>query len=76
MHDHDFQLLQTENLPGGGRRLLVRVNAMNLDRWYEVDAATGSLRLADDPIRVAGHDMTSITGKRVREWLRSIDELG
>ena len=70
MHDHDFTLVSKENLPTGKVRFTVRIEAMDLERRYEYDPEQRSIALRDDPILVAGHDMTSITGKRVREWLR------
>jgi hypothetical protein len=74
MHDQDFELLSEEPRPDGKIELRVHIKAMNLSRRYVYDPSNNSLSLEDEPILVSDHDMTSITGKRVREWLRSIRE--
>ena len=71
MHDHDFAVLEKAEKDDGTVDFIVDIKAMQLSRRYRYDPATDSVQLRDKPILVAGHDMTSITGKRVREWLRS-----
>lgn len=70
MHDHDFALLQEETDDSGRRRILVHIKAAKMTRTYVYDPATDTLHLDGPPLLVGGHDMTSIIGKRVREWLR------
>lgn len=69
MHEADFELLSRVERPDGLVELSIRIQAAGLTRRYLLDPATGNLRLDDAPLRVGGHDMTSIIGKRVREWL-------
>ncbi len=73
MHASDFELLSGEDGPEGKRVFKVRIAAAGLVRRYEYDPAQDSIQLApaEGPLLVAGHDMTSIIGKRVREWLRT-----
>lgn len=71
MHDHDFELLNEEPLGEHQTVFFVLIKAAGLSRRYLYDSQSDSLQLADQPIIVGGHDMTSIIGKRVREWLRS-----
>ncbi len=73
MHDSDFQLTEKEEFEDGRIRFCVQIKAMGLERLYEYDPRHDSIQLIDDPLIVGGHDMTSITGKRVREWLRSTE---
>lgn len=71
MHEHDFELLEERTEADGTRRFHVRIKAAGLDRWYIHLSDSDTIRLDGDPLLVGGHDMTSIIGKRVREWLRS-----
>ncbi len=73
MHSHDFELLSEESGPAGTRVFEVRISAAGLVRRYEYDPVGDNIQLAGDkePLLVGGHDMTSIIGKRVREWLRT-----
>ena len=68
MHDHDFELLDRRDVEGGFQEFTVRVKAAQLERTYRYDPATGSVQLQGPPLKVGGYDMTSIIGKRVREW--------
>lgn len=67
MHDHDFELLDRREADGAVE-FTVRIRAANLERTYRQEIATGTIRLAGPPLMVGGYDMTSIIGKRVREW--------
>ncbi len=71
MHGADFVLVSREEVDGAKLRLTVRIVAAAMERPYLYDPATDSVQLVGPPLLVGGHDMTSIIGKRVREWLRS-----
>lgn len=71
MHENDFELLETEELAGGNRKFRISIKAASLDRVYIYYKEQDAIKLEDDPVVVGGHDMSSIIGKRVREWLRS-----
>ncbi len=69
MNPADIELLHEEPEPTGDIVYTIRVPAAGQQRRYRRDAATGNLQLIDGPWIVGGHDMTSIIGKRVRDWL-------
>lgn len=69
MNPSDIELVAEEPGPGGDVVYTIRVPATGQQRRYRRDAATGNLQLIDDPWIVGGHDMTSIIGVRVRDWL-------
>lgn len=73
MHDDDFELVTTGNGPGATRLYTVRIKALGIERVYLHDPANDYIHITgpETKILVNGHDMTSIIGKRVREWLRS-----
>lgn len=73
MHDHDFELISREQQDDGSEVFHVRIKAANAERFYKYHPEEDSFQITGEQrtIVVAGHDMTSIIGKRVREWLRS-----
>lgn len=71
MHENDFELLSRQELPDGRVELEIAIKAAGLTRVYLCDPQTGSVSLEGEPLLVGGYDMTSIIGKRVREWIRS-----
>ncbi len=75
MHDHDFEIIEQEELETGKLRLFIHVKAADLKRHYLYDPDTGQMKLDDEPLLVGGHDMTSIIGKKIREWVASLEEL-
>ncbi|CAN5254208.1 hypothetical protein BH09SUM1_BH09SUM1_18490 [soil metagenome] len=73
MHEHDFTLLEKREESNGDALFRVKINALNLSRDYHYSKEHDSINIAGEErtILVGGHDMTSIIGKRVREFLRS-----
>ena len=73
MHDNDFELVKRDPRPDGSTVYTVRIKALNIEREYLHDPARDHIEITgtERRILVGTHDMTSITGKRVREWLRT-----
>jgi hypothetical protein len=75
MHDADFALLDQTPTADGRIRYRVRIHAMGIERTWEFDPRSATYTLLETNgerlIKVGGYDMTSITGKRVREFLSS-----
>jgi hypothetical protein len=73
MHDDDIELLETFPVSDGITGYRVRLRPLGVEREYHFHAATQRYVIAgaERTIRVGGHDMTSILGKRVREFLES-----
>lgn len=69
MHENEFEIVSKESHESGKIMAVVRIRAADLDRKYLIDPQSREIQLQDDPIVIAGHDMTSIIGKRIREWL-------
>jgi hypothetical protein len=73
MHDHDLDILERTELPDGVIVFRVLIKPLGLEREYRFFPATGNYQISGEErtIKVSGHDMTSIIGKRVREFLES-----
>ncbi|MBI1290699.1 hypothetical protein GC173_05590 [bacterium] len=73
MHDQDLEIVSATELPDGVVRYRVLIRPLSIEREYHFFPATGNYQIAGEErtIKVSGHDMTSIIGKRVREFLES-----
>ncbi len=73
MHAGDFELVSKQSDGDGNDVYRVRIVAAGIEREYTHHADQDSFQIsgAERTIKIGGHDMTSIIGKRVREWLRS-----
>ncbi|MCC6545785.1 hypothetical protein IT570_01355 [Candidatus Sumerlaeota bacterium] len=75
MDKSDFQLASREESDGRVVYELL-IPALGITRRYARDISSGHVEITgnEKKIIVRGYDMTSIIGKRAREWIAAMEE--
>ncbi|HMX62999.1 MAG TPA: hypothetical protein PKD58_08010 [Candidatus Sumerlaeota bacterium] len=73
MDRSDFELINRDEQPDGAIVYTLLIPALNITRQYRRDAATDYIEVIGEEkkIIVRGYDMSSIIGKRAREWIKA-----
>ncbi|MEO8376558.1 MAG: hypothetical protein ABI579_02720 [Candidatus Sumerlaeota bacterium] len=76
MDRSDFELVSREDQADGGVVYTLLIPALNITRQYRHDKTADYIEMIGDEknIIMRGYDMTSIIGKRAREWIKALEE--